>query len=191
MRFDRRILAAATAALLATFLAATPNPAHAATTTKTAAAAATATASTSHPANAEKSGGGRVGGGLADLGAAGGALAALSGGAGDLAALSGGAGDLAATATGSAAPRGQTVAFDQYSMIIGGKRTFIWSGEMHPFRLPSPELWRDVLQKMKSAGFNAVSFYFDWGYHSPAPGVYDFHGVRDMDLALRIADEVG
>jgi beta-galactosidase GanA len=129
MRFDRRILAAATAAILATVLAPSPSPAHAAPARTTRAAAA--------------------------------------------------------------ATRGQTVAFDQYSMIIGGKRTFIWSGEMHPFRLPSPELWRDVLQKMKSSGFNAVSFYFDWGYHSPAPGVYDFSGVRDMDLALTIAAQVG
>jgi beta-galactosidase GanA len=85
----------------------------------------------------------------------------------------------------------QTVAFDRYSMIIGGRRTFIWSGEMHAFRLPSPGLWRDVLEKMKASGFNAVSFYFDWGYHSPAPGVYDFTGVRDMDKLLTIADQVG
>jgi beta-galactosidase GanA len=85
----------------------------------------------------------------------------------------------------------QTVAFDRYSMIIGGRRTFIWSGEMHAFRLPSPGLWRDVLEKMKAGGFNAVSVYFDWGYHSPAPGVYDFTGVRDMDELLTIADQVG
>jgi beta-galactosidase GanA len=85
----------------------------------------------------------------------------------------------------------RTVAFDQYSLIIGGQRTFIWSGEMHPYRLPSPALWRDVLEKMKATGLNAVSFYFDWGYHSPAPGVYDFTGVRDMDKLLTIADQVG
>ncbi|MCU7722805.1 beta-galactosidase [Actinoplanes sp. KI2] len=76
-------------------------------------------------------------------------------------------------------------------MIIDGRRTFVWSGEMHPFRLPSPALWRDVLQKMKAIGFNTVSVYFDWGYHSPAPGEYDFTGVRDMDRLLDIADEAG
>ncbi|AGL17111.1 beta-galactosidase [Actinoplanes sp. N902-109] len=81
--------------------------------------------------------------------------------------------------------------FDRYSLMIGGRRTYIWSGEMHPYRLPSPALWRDVLQKMKANGLNAVSVYFDWGYHSPAPGVYDFSGVRDMDRFLSIADEVG
>jgi len=83
------------------------------------------------------------------------------------------------------------VAFDRYSLIIDGKRTMIWSGEMHPFRLPSPDLWRDVLQKIKASGFNTVAFYFDWGYHSPKPGVYDFTGIRDMDRLLTMAEEEG
>jgi beta-galactosidase GanA len=84
-----------------------------------------------------------------------------------------------------------SVTFDQYSLKVDGNRVFVWSGEFHPFRLPSPDLWRDVLEKMKAEGYDAVSFYFDWGYHSPKSGVYDFSGVRDMDKALDIADQVG
>ncbi|WP_229900342.1 glycoside hydrolase family 35 protein, partial [Streptomyces capoamus] len=52
-------------------------------------------------------------------------------------------------------------------------------------------LWRDVLQKMRAHGFNAVSIYVAWNYHSPAPGRYDFTGVRDLDLFLRTAAETG
>ena len=92
-------------------------------------------------------------------------------------------------AAGAAATR--TVTFDKYSLMLDGKRTFIWSGEFHPFRLPSPSLWRDVLEKMKAEGYDAVSIYFDWGYHSPKPGVYDFTGVRNMDALLDIAQQVG
>ena len=84
-----------------------------------------------------------------------------------------------------------TVSFDKYSLELDGKRTWIWSGEFHYFRLPSPDLWRDVLQKMKAEGYNAVSLYFDWAYHSPKPGVYDFTGVRDIDKLLDIAQQVG
>src|SRR4051794_29544679 len=84
-----------------------------------------------------------------------------------------------------------TVTYDNYSFMIDGQRTYIWSGEFHYFRLPSPDAWRDVLQKMKAAGFNATSIYFDWAYHSPKPGVYDFTGVRDVDKLLDIANEVG
>jgi beta-galactosidase GanA len=83
------------------------------------------------------------------------------------------------------------VSFDKYSLMLDGRRTFIWSGEFHPFRLPSPSLWLDVLQKMKAEGYNAVSMYFDWGYHSPKSGVYDFTGVRDMNQVLDDAQKVG
>lgn len=84
-----------------------------------------------------------------------------------------------------------TVTFDKYSLKLDGERTFIWSGEFHYWRLPSPDLWRDVLQKMRAEGYNAVSIYFDWAYHTPGPGVYDFAGVRDVDELLDIAAQVG
>src|SRR6266700_6509176 len=90
-----------------------------------------------------------------------------------------------------AAGTSHAVSFDGYSFLIDGKRTYIWSGEFHYFRLPSPDLWLDIFQKMKAAGFNAASIYFDWGYHSPAPGVYDFTGVRDVDKLLDMAQEAG
>jgi beta-galactosidase GanA len=99
---------------------------------------------------------------------------------------------LAAISPGDASPAaGHGVTFDEYSFSIDGKRSFLWSGELHPYRLPSPDLWRDILQRMKAAGFNATSIYFSWGYHSERPGVYDFTGVRDMDRLLDIAKEEG
>jgi beta-galactosidase GanA len=87
--------------------------------------------------------------------------------------------------------RRHTVGFDHYSLLVDGRRLVLWSGEMHPFRLPSPSLWRDVLQKMRAHGYNAVSIYVSWNCHSPAPGQYDFTGVRDLDLFLRTAAETG
>ena len=83
------------------------------------------------------------------------------------------------------------VSFDARSLMIDGKRQIIWSGEFHPVRLPSPDLWRDILQKMKASGFNTVALYFAWGYHSPAPGIYDFSGIRDIDRLLTMAEEEG
>nr|WP_228122655.1 beta-galactosidase [Saccharothrix syringae] len=94
------------------------------------------------------------------------------------------------TAPASAGPRHQ-VGYDRYSLTVDGQRVLLWAGEFHYFRLPSPDLWRDVLEKIRAAGFNGVSLYFHWGYHSPAPGVYDFTGVRDIDRLLRLADELG
>src|SRR5262245_17143647 len=83
------------------------------------------------------------------------------------------------------------VSFDARSLMIDGKRLVVWSSEMHGFRLPSPDLWRDIFQKRKASGFNTVAVYFDWGYHSPKRGVYDFAGIRDLDRLLRMAAEEG
>lgn len=87
--------------------------------------------------------------------------------------------------------RPRTIAWDRHSLIIDGRREMIFAGEFHPFRLPSPSLWRDVLQKMKASGLNAVSLYFSWGYHSAKPGHYDFSGVRNIERALQMAKEEG
>lgn len=84
-----------------------------------------------------------------------------------------------------------TISYDSYSLKIDGKRVYIWSGSFHYWRLPSPSLWKDVLQKMKAAGFNAVTIYFDWGFHSPRKGVYNFSGIRNVNRLLDIAKEVG
>lgn len=46
-------------------------------------------------------------------------------------------------------------------------------------------------EKIKAAGFNGISVYFDWGYHSPSPGAYDFTGIRNVDWFLDLANEVG
>jgi beta-galactosidase GanA len=85
----------------------------------------------------------------------------------------------------------QQVSYDQYSMLIGGRRVFITAGEFDPWRTPSPSLWLDDLQKMKADGYNAVTVYFDWDYNSPSPGVYDFTGVRDMNEFLNMAQQAG
>jgi beta-galactosidase len=84
-----------------------------------------------------------------------------------------------------------TLDYDKYSLKIDGQREYIWSGEFHPFRLPNPDLWRDMLEKYKANGFNTVSFYFDWAQYSAKQGSYDFAGIRDVDRLLDIAEDVG
>ena len=98
---------------------------------------------------------------------------------------------VASTSTSSAATPTHTVTWDRYSLKLDGKRLMVWSGEFHYWRLPSPALWSDVLQKIKAAGFNTISIYFDWAYHSPKAGVYDFTGIRDVSKLLTIAQDAG
>jgi glycosyl hydrolase family 35 len=107
---------------------------------------------------------------------------------GSLAAVALVAGCLAAPAHGAGSGRQtHTIDYDRYSFSIDGERVWLWSAEFHYFRLPNPDLWRDQLEKFKAAGFNAVSLYFSWAYHSPAPGVFDFSGVRDIERLLATA----
>ncbi|MHA7859974.1 beta-galactosidase [Tessaracoccus sp. Y36] len=57
------------------------------------------------------------------------------------------------------------VSWDGHSFTIDGERLVIWSGELHHWRVPHEDGWRDVFQKLRAAGFNAVSLYFFWGFH--------------------------
>lgn len=83
------------------------------------------------------------------------------------------------------------ITYDKSSLLIDGRREFIRSGAMHYFRLPGQALWRDRLFKLKAAGYNTVDLYFNWGYHSKAPGKYDFTGIRDVAKLLDITRELG
>ncbi|KAK3297117.1 glycoside hydrolase superfamily [Chaetomium fimeti] len=63
---------------------------------------------------------------------------------------------------------------------------------MHPFRLPVPELWEDILQKIKATGMRMVSIYTHWGFHAPTPENVDFStGPRNITRFLEMAKDIG
>ncbi|KAH6653967.1 family 35 glycosyl hydrolase [Truncatella angustata] len=84
------------------------------------------------------------------------------------------------------------VTWDKFSLSINGERTYIYSAEFHYQRMPVPELWPDILQKFKANGFNAISVYFFWSYHSPNPDTYDFKTAgKDVQRLFDYAKEAG
>jgi beta-galactosidase GanA len=84
------------------------------------------------------------------------------------------------------------VQWDHYSFILKGERQFLFGGEMHPFRQPIPEMWQDIIQKIKASGMNTMSFYSMWGSHEPYQGQLDFStGSRDLNLLLEYAEAAG
>ncbi|PSK34590.1 hypothetical protein B9Z65_8916 [Elsinoe australis] len=84
------------------------------------------------------------------------------------------------------------VAWDPYSLYVNGERVFLYSGEFHYQRLPVPELWLDVFQKFKANGFNSISVYFFWSFHSPVKDVYDFEsGAHDVQKMFDYAKQAG
>ncbi|KAF7307336.1 Beta-galactosidase [Mycena indigotica] len=85
----------------------------------------------------------------------------------------------------------QAVEWDDYSFFLLGNRTFIQSGEFHMWRLPSPSLWPDIVQKVKAGGLNTISVYFHWGLSEPRPGVVDLTGINDFQPFLDAAKKEG
>lgn len=67
----------------------------------------------------------------------------------------------------------------------------IFSGEVHPFRLPVPSLYLDVFQKIKALGFNTVSFYVDWALLEGKPGSFSAEGIFDLNPFFDAAKEAG
>ncbi|KAJ2892909.1 hypothetical protein MKZ38_009214 [Zalerion maritima] len=83
------------------------------------------------------------------------------------------------------------VTWDEHSLLVKGERIMLFSGEVHPFRLPVPSLWGDVLDKIKALGFNCASFYVDWALLEGKPGEFTAEGVFDWGEFFRLAKEKG
>ncbi|KAJ5131389.1 Glycoside hydrolase family 35 [Penicillium bovifimosum] len=84
------------------------------------------------------------------------------------------------------------VQWDHYSFQINNQRIFIFSGEFHYWRIPVPGLWRDILEKIKAAGFTAFAFYSNWAYHAPNNETVDFKtGAHDITPIFDLAKELG
>jgi len=88
-------------------------------------------------------------------------------------------------------PAVHTVTYDRYSLLVDGRRVVLFGGEYQFWRTPSPQRWPVVLREMRAAGLNTVSIGVSWQYHSPAPGVFDFAGARDLGRFLDDAAAAG
>ncbi|PCH04028.1 Glycoside hydrolase, family 35 [Penicillium occitanis (nom. inval.)] len=83
------------------------------------------------------------------------------------------------------------VTWDNQSLYIHGERLMIFSGEVHPFRLPVSSLYIDIFQKIKALGFNTVSFYVDWALLEGKPGSYRADGIFDLQPFFDAAKQAG
>lgn len=85
---------------------------------------------------------------------------------------------------------------------INGQPVFIFSGEMHYFRIPR-DLWYDRLLKARRAGLNTVASYIAWNWHEPREGLklfgeesvdgfYESDAFsRDLDSYIQTASSLG
>lgn len=83
------------------------------------------------------------------------------------------------------------VTYDEHSLRVHGERIYVFSGEFHPYRLPVPDLWLDVFQKIKALGFNAVSYYVHWALLEGEQGKYLAEGIFAQDPFYEAAQMTG
>ncbi|RPA95845.1 hypothetical protein L873DRAFT_1791948 [Choiromyces venosus 120613-1] len=84
------------------------------------------------------------------------------------------------------------VQWDETSLFINGEPIFIFSGEFHYWRIPNPSLYLDIFQKIRATGYNAISVYFHWGFHSPNPETFDFETpAHDLQPVFDAAKQAG
>jgi len=72
-----------------------------------------------------------------------------------------------------------SISYDARSFLLDGKRTFIFSGELHYWRIPKAE-WSERIQRIKAAGINAISTPVPWACHEKKPGQIDLSDFEDF-----------
>ncbi|MBU1078606.1 MAG: beta-galactosidase [Spirochaetes bacterium] len=61
------------------------------------------------------------------------------------------------------------------ALCINNKPDFIYSGEIHYFRIKKKD-WPDRIKKAKKANLNTISSYIPWRWHVPKENKFDFNG---------------
>ena len=84
-----------------------------------------------------------------------------------------------------AADFGKKVAWDQYSLIIDGRRICPVMGEIHYSRLPENE-WRREVQKMKEGGVTIIATYVFWNHIEEQEGIFRWDGQRSLRKFIEI-----
>lgn len=99
--------------------------------------------------------------------------------------------DQATQAASNVEQQQDVVTWDEHSILVHGQRVMLFSGEFHPFRLPSPGLWLDVFQKVSSMGYTAVSFYLDWALLEGERGHIRADGIFALEPFFEAAQSAG
>jgi hypothetical protein len=84
-------------------------------------------------------------------------------------------------------PSPNVIRYDSHCFTIHDRDEFLFSACFHYARCPEP-LWRDRLEKLRSAGFNAIESYVFWNYHEPVEGQAD---LGEFERFVTLVGEMG
>ena len=80
------------------------------------------------------------------------------------------------------------VAWDQTSLVIGGRRVCPVMGEIHYSRLPQDE-WQQEVRKMKAGGVTIIATYVFWNHIEEQEGIFNWSGQRNLRRFLEICKQ--
>ncbi|CAF3406638.1 unnamed protein product [Rotaria socialis] len=80
--------------------------------------------------------------------------------------------------------------FDRNTFVKDGKPFQYVSGSVHMYRMPRA-YWADRLQRMWTAGLNAIQTYVFWDQHELVEGVYNFEDNNDLVAFIQLAQKIG
>lgn len=83
-------------------------------------------------------------------------------------------------------PRTFEVDYENNVFLKDGKPFQFMAGSFHYFRA-LPETWQRKLRTMRAAGLTVVTTYVEWSLHNPKEDVFDFTGIADLELFIRLA----
>ncbi len=84
-------------------------------------------------------------------------------------------------------PAPHIIRYDSRCFTIHDRDEFLFSACFHYTRCPEP-LWRDRLEKLRRAGFNAIESYVFWNYHEPVEGQAD---LGEFERFIKLVGEMG
>jgi beta-galactosidase len=87
-----------------------------------------------------------------------------------------------------------TCSISKRAFCLNGKEVFLYSGEVHYFRIPM-RYWEKHIRALVDAGCNAVSTYVPWSWHEYEEGKFDIsgktHSERNLLGFIKLAAEHG
>lgn len=86
---------------------------------------------------------------------------------------------------GDAGPAGKEIRINSRYMTEGGKPVLPVMGELHFSRI-RPELWENVILKMKAGGVTVISTYLFWNQHEEIEGQFDWEGEKNLRSFLKL-----
>ncbi|RYR67032.1 hypothetical protein Ahy_A03g013256 [Arachis hypogaea] len=69
-----------------------------------------------------------------------------------------------------------SITYDHKAIVVNGQRKILFSGSIH-YPRSTPQIWPELIQKVKEGGLDVIQTYVFWNGHEPSPGKGNFAAI--------------